>query len=499
MEDNNQDTRAQRTNFLKLIMGSFLPKAKQIMFQLLCLCLFTPSLSLCNEKIGILFLHVGMNEHYRYASRQFGEVLWDFFPPVLDGADCYTVIHYADEIEAVTCGVEEGMPIDIFCNTYMGSDEVHSALAHGFLTGDGSFFRDCSRDIFPYLFLLLDSTTDPVTEKRIIGPHVHDGSGIGIPDSSETGAFRSMEKYMRYPGKKDWNREQELKWWYGNEAPGYDPDPEELTNIKDRLHELLPNTELVFRHGWEMYMKNIDVYGNYFRFSDSTETAIEELIQDEGVKKIVVLHTYPSFNNATQYGHEWYDEDGEGISAVPGKTFKQCVEDITDGAGPATRKKLNEYLANKPWDKHADHPWPLIERMVEDRDPTVRVGFAPAYGEFPAFEQSVLDMLEYTVEKYGIPQTASLKLILGHHGYAIASTREASVHPSLPSVDGRIAGRYRLGNQIRRRVLDPDDVITGGNAGEGGRAIRVAGSLIERRAGQCVVQVGLVPLLDQHR
>jgi len=165
-------------------------------------------------------------------------------------------------------------------------------------------------------------------------------------------------------------------------------------------------------------MKNIDVYGNYFRFPDSTETAIEELIQDEGVKKIVVLHTYPSFNNATQYGHEWYDENGNGISAVPGKTFKQCIEDITDGVGPATRKKLNEYLANKPWDKHADHPWPLIERMVEDRDPTVSVGFAPAYGEFPEFEQSVLDMLEYTVEKYDIPQTASLKLILGHHGYA---------------------------------------------------------------------------------
>ena len=66
----------------------------------------------------------------------------------------------------------------------------------------------------------------------------------GIPDSSETGAFRSMEKYTRYPGQKDWNREQELKWWYGNDAPGYDPNPEELTNIKDRLHELLPNTEL---------------------------------------------------------------------------------------------------------------------------------------------------------------------------------------------------------------------------------------------------------------
>ena len=382
------------------------------------LCFFIPSLSLCSEKTGILFLHVGMNEHYRFASRQFGQVLWDFFPPVLDGADCYTVIHYADKIEAATCAVEEGTPIDIFCNTYTGSDKIHSVLEHGFFRGDRSFFRDCSSDIFPYLFLLMDSTTDPATGERIIGPHVHDGTGIGIPDSSETGAFRSMEKYTRYPGQKDWNRDQELKWWYGNDAPGYDPNPEELTNIKDRLHELLPNTELAFRHGWEMYMKNIDVYGNYFRFADSTETAIEELIQNEGVKKIIVLHAYPSFNNSSQYGHEWYDEKGAGISTLPGKTFKQCIEDITDGVGPATRKKMNEYLVNKPWERHADHPWPLIKRMVEERDPTVSVSFAPAYGTFPEFEQAVLDMLEYTVEKYDIPRTASLKLILGHHGYA---------------------------------------------------------------------------------
>jgi hypothetical protein len=209
---------------------------------------------------------------------------------------------------------------------------------------------------------------------------------------------------------------QALKWWYGNDAPGYDNDTEELTNIKDRLAELKPDVNFVYRHGWQSYMENLDIYGNPEELSYSTETAVKELILDEDVEKIIVFHSFAFYANVFQYGHEWYDEDGKGVSAVSGKTFKECVENNFDGVGPARRSAVNTYLENKPWESHDQHAFPLIESFVKEIDPEAELEFAPAMGTFPEYEQSVLDMLNYTVSKYSIPTTASLKLILGHHG-----------------------------------------------------------------------------------
>ncbi|MDX1779664.1 MAG: hypothetical protein R3339_12350, partial [Thermodesulfobacteriota bacterium] len=59
------------------------------------------------EKIGILFVDVGTPEEHEidWAVPFFGN-LFDFFPPgffaggPLEGNDCYTLIHYANEAEA---------------------------------------------------------------------------------------------------------------------------------------------------------------------------------------------------------------------------------------------------------------------------------------------------------------------------------------------------------------------------------------------------------------
>ena len=377
------------------------------------------------EKIGILFIHVGEHEDYTFGGLQFYNVLFDVFPPgfyvggLLEGNTCYTHIHYANEVEATICGVEEGTPIDALCNEYTGTYPVHSLLLHG-PDGDETFEDNCySPASLPFLLLSSHSSIDPVTGEEIIGPHIDDpsGIGIGIADQAEIGGFKNMASHYRLPNYKILNRMQSLQWWYGNDAPGYPPDIPELTNIKDRLEELLPEYNFVFRHGWEFYMENVDHYFNPSHNPDSTETAIDELIKEEGVHKIVVLHTYPGFSNFSQYGHEWYDENGQGISSVPGKTFKACVEDITDEVGPTTQQGLNAYLTNKPWDKHGEHTFPSIKYLVEKTDPTTEVLFASAYGEFEEFEWAVLDMLSYTIDKYSIPQTASLKVILASHGY----------------------------------------------------------------------------------
>ena len=89
----------------------------------------------------------------------------------------------------------------------------------------------------------------------------------------------------------------------------------------------------------------------------------------------------------------------EGISALPGKTFKECVEDITDGAGPKTQEELNDYLNNKPWDTHWKHPFPLIKHLVEENDASVELNFAPPDNEFEEFGLVGLDMLNYTIDK----------------------------------------------------------------------------------------------------
>ena len=84
-------------------------------------CLAVGSCVLQKEKIGILFLEAGEDEHYKFDwVIQYFNVFYDLLPPgfyaggSLEGGPCYTLIHYADEAEAAICGVEEGTPIDAF-------------------------------------------------------------------------------------------------------------------------------------------------------------------------------------------------------------------------------------------------------------------------------------------------------------------------------------------------------------------------------------------------
>lgn len=375
------------------------------------------------EKVGVLFLHVGEMEQYRFDSLQFQRSMFDVLPPGfsaggdLEGGDCYSIIHYADEAEASICGVKKGTPIDVFCNEYTGNASVHSIEDHGFL-GDTTFGQRCSQGLFPYVLLLANSTVDPSSGRAIAGPHVDDleSPGIGIPDFWETYYFDLMHFMSRMPGQRNPQREELLRWWYGNDAPGYLPLPSEQVSIKELLARRLPDTQFVFRHGWEFYMLNKDLYGRPAVFPDSTETALTELINNEGADRIVVFHSYPGFANLTQYGHEWHDGSGSGLSAVAGKTFKECTSDLLDGFGPQAPKALDDYLQNKPWNKHADHTFPLIKQLAEELDPAVKLAFAPAYGGFAQFGEAVLAMLQHAVSKYGISRTAKLKVILIHHG-----------------------------------------------------------------------------------
>ncbi|MCP4676816.1 MAG: hypothetical protein GY854_15140 [Deltaproteobacteria bacterium] len=375
-----------------------------------------------NGKIGVLFIGVGTNDEYDMEwAGQFFTNVYDFFPPgffaggELEGGDCYTLIHYANEAEAAVCGVPEETPIDMFCNVYENEDEypVHALEQN-------SFMADCYNDMISFFVAADHSTIDPETGEEIEGPVVDDpnGAGIGIPDFLELTGFDRMDYFYRIPNQKGVHRQQLLKWWYGNDAKGYPTDSEEAINIKDALKEALPDAELVFRHGWESYMENVDIYGKSKVFPDSTKTAVEELINDEKVDRIVVFTSYPGFSNLTQYGHEWYDPGDVPISAVEGKTFVECVQDLEDGYGPETAPNRDKYLEMKPWDDHRNHPFPFIRKTVEELSSDVNVSFAPAYGEFSEFADSVTEMIKYTVEKFKISDDASLKVILSHHGYA---------------------------------------------------------------------------------
>lgn len=381
-----------------------------------------------NKKVGVLFLQVGTDETYSFNwIPQFMRNLWDFFPKgqfvggPKEGGDCYTLIHFADEIEAEACGVAQGTPIDVFCNVYKNGAAfpVHSISDIGMT----AFVRECGGEFgnffTQFMFAGMHGTIDPNTNQKIAGPVVADpnGAGRGVEDFLEVAGFDWMRTIHSLPNQQDMQRRQLLKWWYGNDAPGYAPDSQELINIKDRLQELMPETEFVFRHGWEAYLANQDAYGNPTRIADSAETAIDELINQEKVGKIIVLHTYPAFANMTQYGHEWKDKNGKGVSAVAGKTFKECINDINDGFGPSTRSSRSTYLKNKPLEEHWEHPFPLIQSFVKKRNASIPVAFAPPYGEFEAFDNAVAEMIKHAVAKYRIPDNASLKVVLGHHGF----------------------------------------------------------------------------------
>jgi hypothetical protein len=421
-------------------------------------CLAAGSCVVQKEKIGILFLEAGEDEHYKFDwVIQYFNVFYDLLPPgfyaggPLEGGPCYTLIHYADEAEAAICGVEEGTPIDAFCQEYTGTYPVHSILDHlpTEFGGDGDFAENCYDPDVPTLFILGGHTTvDPATGKTIQGPHVDDpdGSGIGLAEISESINFNNMPDYYRRPGQILPYRRGVLKWWFGNDAPGYAPDTPELTNVKDTLEAALPEYKLVFRHGWEAYMDNKDPYGNDAYVEDSTETGIQELI-DAGVSRIIVVHSYPSYANLTQFGHDWVDDAGQGVSRIPGKTFKECVEDITDEYGPKTAEDLDEYLSNKPWDSHLEHPWPKVESLVEKYDPNMDVTFIPSLGKYEGFEQSTLDYLSFITEKYQIPATAALKVILLHHGNTGAYMEAQDCDAYYPLV-------YEMTDRIRSRIVN---------------------------------------------
>lgn len=379
------------------------------------------------EKIGILFIDVGTPEEndLRFYTDFFGGNKDIFYPGWFAGGDfegntCYTLIHYADEAEAAICGVEAGTRIDAFCNKYEGNFVVESLVDLG-PDGDNSFNDDCYAPAFPFPYIILrsHSTVDPNSGAEIMAPVVRDpqGSGIGIPDFFELSTFNRMHWLYTLPGKKDPHRKLALKFFYGNDAPGYEPDTPELLNLKDALADALTGYELVYRHGWEGYMENHDAYGNSALISDSTETAIEELIKKEKVKRIVVFPFYPEYNNSVEFGHEWRDENGAGVSALPGKTFRECVEDITDGKGPATLNDLNQYLQYKPFDKHWQHVFPLIEELVKKYDAHMPVSFSPPFGSFDEYHQAGLETVNYVIEKYAIPRTASLLIVVAHHGF----------------------------------------------------------------------------------
>jgi hypothetical protein len=436
--------------------------AKLLLFLpiLIAICLAAGSCVVQKEKIGILFLEAGEDERYTFDwVIQYFNVFYDLLPPgfyaggSLEGGRCYTLIHYADEAEAAICGVEEGTPIDAFCEEYTGSYPVHSILDHlpTDFGGDGDFAENCYDPDVPTLFILGGHTTvDPATGQTIQGPHVDDpnGSGIGLAEISESINFNNMPDYYRRPGQILPYRRGVLKWWFGNDTPeytGYTPDRPELSNVKDTLQAALPEYKFVFRHGWEAYMDNKDPYGNDDYVEDSTETGIQELI-DAGVSRIIVAHTYPTYANRTQFGHDWVDDAGQGISRIPGKTFKQCVEDITDEYGPKTAEDLEEYLTNKPWDSHSDHPWPKVESLVAKYDPTMDVTFAPSLGKYEGFEHSTLDYLSFITEKYQIPSTAALKVILLHHGNSGAYMEAQDCDAYYPLV-------YEMTERIRTRIL----------------------------------------------
>ncbi len=381
-----------------------------------------------SDKVGILFLQVGSDPEYRFDwFPQFMRNLYDFFPEgqmvggPKEGNACFTIIHYADDIEAKTCHVAPGTPIDVFCRVYDNAERypVQSISDINMLR----YINNCAGavDTFwtQFMFAGMHHTVDPETQEIIAGPVVTDpkGAGVGIEDFLEIAGFDWMHTLHNLPDSRDLHRSQLLKWWYGNEAPGDDSNAGELANIKERLTAANPDVEFVFRHAWEAYLVNQDAYGNPAAISDSAETAIDELINEEGVGRIIVVHTYPAFSNMTQYGHDWTDAAGRGVSAVDGKTFKECIMDINDGYGPDTLSGRNAYLNAKPFESHWEHPFPLIKHLVEEQSACIPVDFAPPYGNYEAFGSAVIDVVHHTVAKYDIPLNASLKIILGHHGY----------------------------------------------------------------------------------
>ena len=433
------------------------------------------------EKIGVLFITGGLSEDYAVDWRvQFYNHLFPAWPAGFlaggpkEGSTCYTQIHYANEAEAFICGVAEGTPIDAFCNEYTGTYPVHSMEDHfpAFLGGDDTFYDNCYPMLLPAFVFNSHSTIDPVTLEEITGPHIDDpsASGIGLADIVETTSFDFMEFLYRSPNNQNPTTRQDLKWFYGNDTPGflgYPPDTPELTNIKDELVAALPGTTFVFRHGSEGFLHNLDAYGNPVSIPDSAETAVHELIHDEQVDRIIVLHSGPDDSNLTRTGPCWRDENGQGVSFLPNKTYRECLEDVTDGAGP-NQQNLDAYYAEKPWDELLKIPNPEIAHLIREVDPTVEVSFAPALNKVEGFELAVLEVVNYTIAKYSIPDTAALRVVVAAHGFNGAWRKAMecdSYFRTVPDITNRLI--TRIESSISRP--GPFEVVGGGNEfSEGG-------------------------------
>jgi len=390
------------------------------------------------EKIGVLVLGAGMNETYKpdWTVGYMEHFYQSFIPGLLtggslEGGSCYSLIHYANEVESAICSqvrgepVPEGTPIDLFCNEYKNTEQypVRSMFDEP-LFGPAGYLNFCYPNIIPYFIATGHSTTDPASGEVIIGPHVGDpdGPGIGIADFIEMYAFYYMTYHYEFSAN-DFRcpyRRQFLRFVYGNDTPalyGYEPDEQELSNIKDEIEKAVGSeTTVVYRMGWEAYMRNRDIYGADASIADSTETALQELIEDEQVDRIVVLGTGGHYSNVTNWGYCWRDSGGHGVSSIDNTTFYECMNDLADGCGPDTNKTLVERLSAKPWGQLVA-TYPDIHDMAHALKPGLEITFANSFGDYPAFNQAVVEMLKYTLSKYDIDNASSLKVILATHGY----------------------------------------------------------------------------------
>ena len=96
-------------------------RAIVLMFLVACFTGANPITAQSAEKVGVLV--VGAGEGTTYDPRWlygYYEHLFPFWPPGFlagrtgwEGEECYTQVHFANEEEALICGVPEGSVIDI--------------------------------------------------------------------------------------------------------------------------------------------------------------------------------------------------------------------------------------------------------------------------------------------------------------------------------------------------------------------------------------------------
>jgi len=424
-----------------MLMGFIKLRSFILLVAAAVLILAKPVTAQSAEKVGVLV--VGAGEGTTYDPRWlygYYEHLFPFWPAGFfagrtgwEGEACYTQVHFANEEEALICGVPEGSVIDVFCevhpewegtNPATGAPYAVGIFREAYFLGGGPIrterIDDGVVDDNPtILYTLLGSETDnPSTDWRDdLGVHVDDpsGPGIGIDDFTEQGAFNMMETHAVHFSALNHENPytgQIKEWVYG--AGG-------TTNIEDEVNAAIAadptipaGTTVVFRDASEAFVENKDMHGNHVVYPDSVETAFDEMINDEGVDRVVVFSLASSYANVINYGPYWRDANGDGVSVIPGKTYAECIEDVSDGYGPATAAERDALIAEKPWDMYK-----TIMREADlinaDRVP---LSFTQNYGTSSHYDQAALDVLAHAVAKYSIPDTAALKVVVASHGYA---------------------------------------------------------------------------------